>query len=617
MCKKTLVFMYIADSFGFHGQRFNFSTQEKFIVKVGEEGDLVLTTEEYTNKLPHGFWGKNISEISLFVGANGAGKTTFMRLICQWICSLSEGNFPWEKGILVFREDNDLKYVAFEEENEMSVSTEIPKIEKQQLKDFFKNIYLVYYSNTMTELRIDGYDILRDYSIASKMKKANVKGHAMGEDIIANYKCYEFQQQIKVALKDEKFPIKYILLEIQEYSSEEICSFLLNHSNDIRTELKKLFESSSYSVDDNLRSENQFFKVKLLQALFVGIIVKLLKWGKRYKVNGRNEVEEALSIISISNIQIKRIMSQVNELKDFFKELFQNCIRAFKDSTFKEEYVRYWSGVEICINNMLDFFLKEENDKCFSSWVKEPVLTKSKKKTYVWKIDLKENKEILNRFWENYSQINSFLENVHVSWDASSGEKSWAGLFSDLKNDAQYKSNDNIWYLLDEPDNTFHPRWKRKLINRLIQELKKSCGKKQVWISTHSPIMLSDMPGQASIYLKTRENGAKEVVEKEKYTFGQNIYVLFDDAFFLKKGVIGKFASKKILKTLKGLEETEKILIKKRSKNLSSKEQKKISEKIDEYEENVRLVAEPAFALQMQHYIDICRQLLNQVRNRD
>lgn len=611
--------MYIADSYGFHGQKFNFSTQEKFNVKMGDEGDLILTTEEYTNKLPHGFWGKNISEISLFVGENGAGKTTVMRLICQWICHLSQKKFPWEKGLLVFREENIFKYVAFEEGKEISVSAEIPKIEKHELKDFFMDIQMVYYSNTMTELKIDGYDILRDYSIPSKMKKANATGHAMGEDVIENYKCYEFQQQIKVALEDEKFPLKYILLEIQEYSLNDICSFLSDNNDDIRKELKTLLESGLYSVDDNLRSESQFFKFKLLQALFVGIIVKLLKWGKRYKFKGRNEVEEALNTKNFFNIQIKRstILKMIDNLSDSFKEFFYICKGTYNAGVYKEDYERYWNGVENYVNNMLDFIKKEENDKCFSSWVKEPVLTKSKKKTYVWKIDLKENREIFNSFWESYSQINSFLENVHVSWEASSGEKSWAGLFTDLKNDELYKYNDNIWYLLDEPDNTFHPRWKRKLINRLIQEFKKSCGKKQVWISTHSPIMLSDMPGQASIYLKKRANGEKEVDEKKKYTFGQNIYVLFDDAFFLKRGVIGKFASKKILKMLKGLEQTEKILIKKRSKKLSLKELNKISEKIDEYEENVRLVAEPAFALQMQHYVEICRKLMNQVRNRD
>ena len=47
MRKKTLVFMYIADSYGFYGQKFNFSTQEKFNVKMGDDGDLILTTEEY------------------------------------------------------------------------------------------------------------------------------------------------------------------------------------------------------------------------------------------------------------------------------------------------------------------------------------------------------------------------------------------------------------------------------------------------------------------------------------------------------------------------------------------------------------------------------------------
>lgn len=610
--------MYIEEAYGFHGQSFNFSTQEKFNVRMNDEKELVLNTEVHTNKLPKDFWGKNISEISLFVGENGAGKTTVMRLICQWICHLSQKEFPWEKGILVFREDEQLKYVAFAEGEELSISAGIPQIEIYELTDFFKDIQLVYYSNTMTELKIDGYDILQDYSMPSKMRKANVHGHAMGDDIISNYKCYEFQQQIKVALEDEEFPIKYIMLEIQEYSDDDINSLLLKHENDIGEELRELLKRDWNNAGEKLKLESQFFKEKLLQAIFYGIIFGLLKWGKRYEYKGKNGVKKALNRISFSNIQNSGItLHNINGLKDSFKEIFYCCEAVYNASIFKEDYNRYWGSVEDCVINMLNFILKEDNDKYFSFWVEESVLIKSRRKTYIWKVNLKGNRKVLSSFWENYTLIDSYLENVHISWDASSGEKNWAGLFSDLKNHEQCECSNNIWYLLDEPDNTFHPRWERKIVNRLIKQLKKCYGKKQVWISTHSPIMLSDMPGQATIYLKKRLNGEKEVDKKERYTFGQNIYVLFDDAFFLNKGVIGKFASKEILKTLKGLEKIQKVLINNKFQRLSVEELEKISGKIDKYEERVRLVAEPAFSTQMKHYIEMCRKLLNQERNCD
>lgn len=618
MRKKTLEFMYIEEAYGFHEQSFNFSTQEKFNVRMNDDKELVLNTEAYANKLPHDFWGKNISEISLFVGENGAGKTTVMRLICQWICHLSQQEFPWEKGILVFREDEQLKYVSFAEGEKLSISAGIPQIEINELTDFFKDIQLVYYSNTMTELKIDGYDILQDYSMPSKMKKANAHGHAMGDDIISNYKCYEFQQQIKVALEDEKFPIEYVMLEIHEYSDDDISSLLTNHKNDIEKDMRELFEGRCNSVSENLKPEDHLFKIKLLQAMVTGMIVGLLKWGKRYEYNGINSVEEALNVSCFLNIRARGVtLENINYLKDFFKEIFCCCEEAYNDSVFKEDYNRYWGSVKDCVINMLDFISTEDNNKYFSLWIKEPVFTKSKRKTYIWKVNLKTNRKALSTFWGNYCLIDPHLENVHISWDASSGEKNWAGLFSDLKNHEQCECSNNVWCLLDEPDNTFHPRWERKIVNRLIKQLKNSYGKKQVWISTHSPIMLSDMPGQATIYLKKGLNGVKEVDEKEKLTFGQNIYVLFDDAFFLNKGVIGKFASKEILKTIKGLEKIQKVLIKKKFQGLTVEELEKISRKIDKYEERVRLVAEPVFSAQMKHYVEMCRKLLNQERNCD
>lgn len=618
MRKKTLVFMYIADSYGFYGQKFNFSTQEKFNVKMGDDGDLILTTEEYTNKLPPGFWGKNISEISLFVGENGAGKTTVMRLICQWICHLSQKKFPWEKGILVFREENDFKYVAFAEGKEISVSAEIPKIEKHELKDFFMDIQMVYYSNTMTELKVDGYDILRDYSIPSKMKKANANGHAMGEDVIANYKCYEFQQQIKVALEDEEFPIKYILLEIKKCTLDEIGSLLINHKNDILKELEEIAESGWKNYERNLKIEVEYLKVSFLHALFIGLIVKLLKWGMRYEQNGRNGVEDVLFKMFDSKMIESDVFvgnkEGIANIKEFLEELFYNCDEVYMASVHKSKYKNYWWDVKNIIG-VIDFIADKNNIPYFESWTIQPVIENVNEEKCIWKMNLKEKRKISNKFWKVYSKMNFFIENIRFSWDASSGEQSWAELFSDLKNIELHKCDQNIWYLLDEPDNTFHPEWKRRFTDRTIKALNRNDNKKQIWISTHSPIMLSDMPGQAAIYLKKDILGQKTTEEKKMDTFGQNIYVLFDDAFFLKNGVIGEFASDKILETVLDLENIEKTLLDyKVKKQLPTGEMEGIFTRLTKNEEIVHLVAEPIFGRQIQHYVNNCKKLLEKVK---
>ena len=104
--------------------------------------------------------------------------------------------------------------------------------------------------------------------------------------------------------------------------------------------------------------------------------------------------------------------------------------------------------------------------------------------------------------------------------------------------------------LIDEIDLYCHPSWQQKLLDYLIQEVRINFEGKNVQIifTTHSPIVLSDMPKSNIIYLKN-ENGKFVIDEKEnhKETFGTNIYKLFDDAFFLEKqGQVGQFAKGKI-----------------------------------------------------------------------
>jgi len=91
--------------------------------------------------------------------------------------------------------------------------------------------------------------------------------------------------------------------------------------------------------------------------------------------------------------------------------------------------------------------------------------------------------------------------------------------------------NRNVIILIDEIDLYCHPEWQRRFINMFLKELKEEFSEKKVQIifATHSPIILSDIPNDNVIYLK----GGKIANEKRE-TFAQNIYSLYNDAFFLE-----------------------------------------------------------------------------------
>ncbi len=640
MGKKELLFMYVANFQGFHNVEFNFSSEVIFNVKIQGE-KIILNKADYNRRLPEDFWGKNISAINLMIGDNGSGKTTVMRVLCRWVCMFSVGEFPKEKGIMVVREttdsDNHIRYIAFENKEKLDISVgSVGSIkamsDRDELKNFFKNVRLIYFSNTMTELNVGRFPILSDYSLPQRLREANA-AVTSGINIIENFRQYEFNKQVERVLykkedfaeqtesvKHEKieFTVSYVQMEIQNRTFEAISKLLPQDCTDAMKNIAGMWEIF----------ENEFYKqyafgrrelvVQLLQAFFCGIIVKnLIKEGSRE--NGEldkkaiNEFKELgkgdLSGITIS----KKAWAEwiIEFCTDFLSEIKgTDKINDKKRKTEDENISEY-------VDSLL-LFEKEEYFDFFG----EPDVKYGSEQINVYQIDIRENKQKFLDFWERFEKVSSYMDNIHFSWNLSSGEQNKLNLLSVLG--GIHDEDENVWILLDEPDNTFHPEWGRKLLKHIIDICNKMQDKNfQLWISTHSPIMLSDMPQDAVTYLHAKRDDKEFIREKRKKdvhpnTFGQNIYVLFNDAFFLRDGIIGEFASHKILKTVIGLEELEESFDERKS--AGHQEQANLGQsnrKLEMYEKMVNLVAEPVYRHQLQSYLVNCKNLIKRAEEND
>lgn len=175
----------------------------------------------------------------------------------------------------------------------------------------------------------------------------------------------------------------------------------------------------------------------------------------------------------------------------------------------------------------------------------------------------------------NYKKNNNlyeFLSFRPLVRNLSSGENAMLNFYSKLYsfidnnfNNTKYHlpSHNNYILLLDEADLGFHPAWKKKYINTILNTIPYFFEKLntkpiiQIIFATHDSLTLSDVPNNSVVYLKKDGKYSKVLThndaDRPQKTFGANIHELLADSFFVGDGLIGDFAKNKIAITLSWL----------------------------------------------------------------
>lgn len=146
----------------------------------------------------------------------------------------------------------------------------------------------------------------------------------------------------------------------------------------------------------------------------------------------------------------------------------------------------------------------------------------------------------------------------------SSGEQALQNIFSWLRLPPSFQEilgqdsvpiQDNVLLLLDEVDLYMHPEWQRKFLKLLSDELNAEYPNKhiQIVISTHSPLVLSDIPSGNIIYLEKNDEKCTIAPRPDVgESFGANIFTLLKDSFYLKRS-LGEFAHARIEEVVRNL----------------------------------------------------------------
>lgn len=235
----------------------------------------------------------------------------------------------------------------------------------------------------------------------------------------------------------------------------------------------------------------------------------------------------------------------------------------------------------------LDFLAAEENDALFARFDR----VENEECCYELRLEADGEEALeaerlqcfMTDFIQKYRYTCKPVYTIDFDWGLSSGEENMLRLFSNLfhifdrdysrgkygecriyndkwANKIQRRPHEctSVMLFLDEADLTLHPEWQRRLIHVLTAALPliypKSCAKDmQLILSTHSPLLLGDIPRENICYLGGGRSVGVDAVSEE--TFGQNIHTLLKDSFFLDNGTVGEFASSKINGVATRLEE--------------------------------------------------------------
>lgn len=349
----------------------------------------------------------------------------------------------------------------------------------------------------------------------------------------------------------------------------------------------------SINNPDNLNNQVNLFSNKYVENEFIKSIINFFNTNKTLK----NKFEEntflpnALDLLCINYIfkKLKKIIGNYLIYSDY--QIIQNdkIINDSNINTFTyvlNELISDNSHISYKIRQAINFIIinKIENNDAIYSYFKN----NNKSQNQISLIFSEYSQMIENRISKYSIDVINLLPPSIFEIDfifnddvdnkftlLSSGEKQQIfgtnsilyhliNLNSTFENNFEYKYP-FINLILDEIELYAHPEMQRKYINELLNGVSKlripNIEAINILFVTHSPFILSDIPKQNILFLKTevrKRNGKKTQLSvpqssENKNSFGANITDLLADSFFINGGLIGDFAKEKIGITLEWL----------------------------------------------------------------
>ena len=464
----------------------------------------------------------NIINLTAIVGENGSGKTQLLKNI---------GKME-DKNLIVYFENNQFYFKG----NFQLVlkRKKIQKIDLEQKIYYYSPNYIgekILYSNLFNDISINS---IAGERYISKESKIHV-------DFLLNEQGSNFLKNIGIK-SSNKIEIKFQnYTEVFDFNNSKFSDIFKkiknNIENDNKEALLNLLYLTLYDLDslllENLVSLKNELNIKL-------IILNALDLDKVESIKSIllifEGIKEKIGKLSSHEKKIERIIKKLRNIIIRFKSLFHFLVRhrAIKNINNKEFLIR--------IN---------------ANTIKQ--------------------RRILHVL-EYLENLNNILPNiVKITWNRFSyGERALVNLYASIQYALKKNEGKHIILMIDEGDVGFHPEWQRRFIRYLIDFIKLFDSYEfQIIISTHSPLVITDIPKENILFL-----GKNEERQIEYQTFAQNIHTILYDGFL--DDTIGEFAKVKIAKLVDEMEADERAM------------------SLDEIWKSIQLVGEPLIRKQLE-----------------
>lgn len=409
-----------------------------------------------------GFWGtKKASaiinnDVTIFIGLNGTGKTTFVNLIAAAlsvdITQLSNLQF----------DEITIKLIETNKKNRRTI-----KVSSKSVENIGSNVYEYKISNTT-------YQVFADPRLTLRSSRS----------ILEQY------SRMPARYREEYFQLKQELSSIVEISQISVYrqSYDVDFEGDPRQKfsavderLQQLFEKFSkyqLKLETRLNEISKRFQQDAVSSLLYSEEFDELNTDKIKAGIDLEEQSEKL-LLAFSELGIEGKNSDVDRHIEKIKDAMQMWKKFYSNKRSPVDFKFFFALPLIYrTNHIIDLLNQSEKEK--------NQITESRKKFFDTLEGFMSNKKF---FYDNKTSELCFYFNEKIKeklpWiRLSSGEKQLLIQFLEVL----LQENKSVIFIADEPELSLHITWQEKLL-KAVRELNKNA---QLIVATHSPDIVAD-----------------------------------------------------------------------------------------------------------------------------